>query len=158
MYTSSTQSDNVQLDQLRALKQGIDAINTSDFADIQFLNRYLSTELSTQQSKEPSNPRLLLRSSDAGRFAGMKVRKVELVTEKGGDPSNGRLMIELAEPGPDAEVFSNTYWPDAEFSPGRPHAAGSPSSWTIRQGSRTISIYHLHDDQRIMSIGFSHRP
>ena len=158
MHTTATQSDNVQPDQMSALKQGIDDIDASDFADIQVLGRYLSTELSTQQREEISNPRLLLRSSDTGRFAGMKVRKVELITDKGGDPSNGRLTIELAEPGPSAEAFANTYWPDAEYSPGRPHAAGSPSSWTIKQGNRAISIYHLYDDERIISIGFSHGP
>jgi hypothetical protein len=158
MPTNATQPDKLQRDQMSALKQGIDDIDASDFSDVQSLDRYLSTDLSAQQREEPSNPRLLLRSSDAGRFAGMNVRRVELTAKKGADPSSGRLIISLAEPGPEAETFASTYWPDAEYSPSRPHASGSPSSWTIKRGNRTISIYHPYDDGRIVSIGFSHGP
>ena len=158
MSMTTSLPDRANSDQMTALKQGIADIDASDFADIQGLDRYLSAALSKQQQEEPSNPRLLLRSSDAGHFAGMKVRRVELTTTKGADPSSGRLIIDLAEPGPSAEAFANAYWPDAEFEPGRPHAAGSPSSWTVKQGNRTISIYHPQDDERIVSIGFSHGP
>lgn len=157
MPTTAPHLSQDNTDQMRALKQGIDDVDASDFADVRLLDRHLSTELSSaRQQEEPSNPRLLIRSSAGGSFAGLRVSRVELVTYKDRDPSDARLSIDLAEPGPDADTFVRMYWPDAEFTPSSPHGLGSPSFWTFKQGSHTISIDFKLDDTRITGIGFSH--
>lgn len=131
------------------IRKSIEDLATGNLADIAFLDSYLSTRLGAP-SKEAY---LSIRRSDSGQFAGMAVDSIELRTSDE-DPSQAILVIDLKAPGPEASVTVKQYWPDAEFTPARPHAAASQAYWSFAQGQTKVSIGRPADQDRITSITF----
>lgn len=121
---------------IEAIKQGIDDLLKSDLSDIASLNRVLSADL----QEEPSgNPYFVVRRSASGVFGGAATGDIELRNNKD-DPRQALINIQLSEPEVEASSFVRKFWPDAEFAPARPNAADSAAYWSAVQGDAKVRI------------------
>ena len=141
------------MQRMSAIKKGVDDLASGDLSNVGFVDDYLSVHL----KEESDDGRLTVRRGNGGNFAGLAVSNVELRTMKD-DASHSVLIIDLAEPGPQASTFVQTFWPDADFIPARPHAPASAAYWSTEQAGSKIKIGRPSDKDQITSIVFNRMP
>lgn len=141
-----TKETNMQ--DIEAIKRGIDELAKADLSDIASLNRLLSADL---QEEASSNPYFVIRRSGSGTLAGVAARNIELRSKKE-DPSQALISVELAEPSVEAATFVRKYWPNAEFAPARPRATGSSAYWTAEQGEAKVTVGQPPDGDVVSTV------